>query len=284
MIDALPLEECVQPALPTRSNFIGAIRISVGNGSVARHFWETAMGLHFVDEHEILDAETREIWGIRRGMLRLTRLEMGRDVFPKIDLLEWEGCSGRPIRDARHPWDYGLLALRIPVSDLDARLAQLAQWRCKIDRNGLEACVTTPGGERVLLRQGGEPAVIAVVPSIDSAKGFFRESLRLPNGIPTRAETRFSGAASVDLVQSLRLGALEVMEFQRSADPRPAWATEGRMNVGYTGYCMLSVSAPLRELSLMHAPGGIPVEITSRDSDVRTSASNAHLPISRSAN
>lgn len=282
MIDGVPLEECAQQAL-ARSNFIDAIRISVGNGSVARHFWETALGLYFVDEYEISNAEMREIWGIRHGTLRLTRLEIGRDVFPKIDLLEWEGCSGLPIRDARHPWDYGLLALRIPVSNLDARLAQLAQWRCKVDRNGPEACVTTPGGERVLLRQGGEPGVIAVVPSIDRAERFFRESLRLPNGIPARAETRFSGAASVDLVQTLRLGSLEVMEFQRSADPRPAWATEGRMNVGYTGYCMLSVCAASSQLSLMHSPGGIPVEITSRDSGAPTSANNAHLPMSRSA-
>ena len=37
-----------------------AVRISVGNGSVARHFWETALGLHFVDECEVSDAATRE--------------------------------------------------------------------------------------------------------------------------------------------------------------------------------------------------------------------------------
>ena len=248
---------------------IDAIRISVGNGSVARHFWETALGLHFVEEREISDAETREVWGIRHGALRLTQLEMGRGVFPKIDLLEWEGCSDKPIRDARHPWDYGLLAIRIPVSDLDARLAQVAQWRCKVERNGPEACVTTPGGERVVLREGGEPAVIAVVPSIDNAKGFFEESLLLPNGIPARAEKRFAGAASVDLVQMLRLGVLEVLEFQRSADPRPAGATESRMHVGFTGYCMLSISLQGALRGLMIAPGGIPVEVASRDSGER---------------
>lgn len=244
---------------------IDAIRISVGNGSVARHFWETALGLSFVEEHEISDAETREVWGVRRGGLRVTRLEMGRAVFPKIELLEWEGCSDQPIRDATHPWDYGLLAVRIPVSDLDARLTQVAQWRCKIERkSAAEACVTTPSGERVVLREGGEPAVLAVVPSIEGAKGFYRESLRLPNGIPARAEQGFAGAASVDLVQSLRLGPLEMMEFQRSADPRPAWATEGRMHVGYTGYCMLSVAVEGAVKSMLTGPGGIPIEVTAR--------------------
>ena len=85
----------------------------------------------------------------------------------------------------------------------------------------------------MILRQGGEPAVIAVVPSIEAAKGFFRESLSLPNGIPARAEKRFAGAASVDLVQSLRLGTLEVIEFKRSADPRPSefGRLESRMHV-----------------------------------------------------
>ena len=244
---------------------IDAVRISVANGSVARHFWETALGLHFVDECEISNAETREVWGIRHGSLRLTRLEIEPGVFPKIELLEWEGCGGKPIRDARHPWDYGLLAVRIPVSDLDARLGHAAQWRLKVERNGTEACVTTPSGERVVLRQGGEPSVIAVVPSIDKAKVFFRESLMLPNGIPAQVEKRYSGAASVDLVESLRLGTLDVMEFHRSADPRPAAPTESRMHVGYTGYCMLSVSAAGAKTELLYAPGGIPVEVTSRD-------------------
>lgn len=241
---------------------IDAVRISVGNGSVARHFWETALGLHFVDECEVSDTQTREIWGIRHGTLRLTRLEMAPGVLPRIELLEWEGCSDKPIRDARHPWDYGLLAVRIPVSDLNARLAQVAQWRCKVERNGPEACVTTPGGEQVILREGGEPAVIAVVPSLASAKRFFQESLMMPNGIPVRAEKRFAGAASVDLVETLRLGAIEVTEFRRTADPRPAGETEPRMNVGYTGYCMISVSLPGALPGLRMAPGGIPVDVT----------------------
>ena len=236
-----------------------AVRISVGNGSVARHFWETALGLHFVDEQEVSDPKTREVWGIRNGALRLTRLEIAPGVYPHIELLEWEGCSDKPVRDPRHPWDYGLLAVRIPVSDLDARLALVAQWRCKVERNGAEACITTPGGERVILRAGGEPAVIAVVPSLAKAKGFFNEALMLPNGIPSRVEKRFAGAASVDLVETLRLGALEITEFQRSADPRPAAVTESRMHVGYTGYCMLSISGGIP--GFVHGPGGIPVEV-----------------------
>ena len=140
-----------QPAIAApaaRATMLDAVRISVGNGSVARHFWETALGLHFVSERDVIDSETREIWDIRRGGLRLTRVEIAPVVFPKIELLEWEGCSGRPIREAKHPWDYGLLALRIPVSDLDARLAHIAQWRCKVERNGPEAWVSTPTGEK----------------------------------------------------------------------------------------------------------------------------------------
>jgi len=260
-----------QPAIaaPAKSTVLDAIRISVGNGSVARHFWETALGLHFVSERDIIDEATREVWDIRRGALRLTRLEIAPEVFPKIELLEWEGCSGRPIRDVKHPWDYGLLALRIPVSNLDARLSYLAsQWRSKVDRTSpAEAGITTPTGERVVLREGGEPAVIAVVPSIDAAKGFFHQSLMMPNGFPARAEKRFSGAASVDFIQSLRLGTLEVMEFKRSADPRPAAATSARMHAGYTGYCMLSVTTRSTtgksSIELTSGPGGIPVEIVS---------------------
>ncbi|HEY3739292.1 MAG TPA: hypothetical protein VGL53_05585 [Bryobacteraceae bacterium] len=230
---------------------------------MARHFWETALGLRFVNERDVYEEETREAWDIRRGALRVTRLEIAPEVFPKIELLEWEGCSGQPIRNAKHPWDYGLLALRIPVSDLEARLSQLAQWRCKIDRTGAEACVTTPTGERVVLRQGGEPAVIAVVPSIETSKTFFRDSLMLPNGIPIKAAHQFPGAATVDLAQTLRLGPLEVMEMKRSADPRPAAATEARMHAGFTGYCMLSVtrSASKASIELMRGPGGIPVEV-----------------------
>ena len=252
------------PPEPLRSGVLDAVRVSVGNGSFARHFWETALGLHFVSEREVpsSDHKTRDAWGIRHGALRLTRLEIGPDIFPKIELIEWEGCSSKPIRDPKHPWDFGLLAMRIPVSDLDARLAQTAQWRCKVQRNGPEACLTTPGGERVILRQGGEAAMIAVVPSITTAKGFFRESFMLPNGIPARAETRLSGAASVDLVQSLRLGGLEVLEMRRSADPRPSFDTESRMHVGYTGYCMLSISVRgAASLKVVHAPGGVPVEL-----------------------
>ena len=239
-----------------------SIRISVRYGSVARHFWETALGLHFVWEHAVSDAATREVWGIRNGALRLTRLEIGPEVFPKIELLEWEGCSDLPIRDSRHPWDYGLLSLRIPVSDLDWRLSQVAQWRCNVERNGPEACLTAPGGARVVLRQGGEAAVMAVVPSLDLAKGFFNESLLLPNGIPARVEKGFATAASVDLVRSLRLGSLDLVELARSADPRVAVPTESRMHAGYTGYCMLSVAMTGATHSMRMAPGGIPIEVT----------------------
>lgn len=256
-----------QPAIaaPSRTALLDAVRVSVGNGSVARHFWETALGLRFVSERDVCEEETREVWDIRRGELRVTRLEIAPEVFPKIELLEWEGCSGQPIRNAKHPWDYGLLALRIPVSDLEARLSQMAQWRCKIDRPSAdEACLTTPTGERIVLRQGGEPAVIAVVPSIETSKAFFRDSLMLPNGIPVKAAQRFPGAATVDLAQTLRLGPLEVMEMKRSADPRPAAPTEARMHAGFTGYCMLSVTrsaAGKSSIELMRGPGGIPVEV-----------------------
>ena len=244
---------------------MNAVRISVGNGSVARHFWESALGLHFIDECEVADNATREVWGIRHGTLRLTRLEIGPGLLPRIELLEWEGCSNQPIRDARHPWDYGLLAVRLPVSDLKVRLGHIAQWRCKVERNGPEACVTTPGGERVILREGGEPGVIAVVPSLSAAKAFFHQSLMLPNGVPPRLEKRFAGAASVDVVETLRLGPLEVTEFRRSADPRRAGETDSRMNVGYTGYCMLSVSLAGAAPGLRLGPGGIPVEVTPLD-------------------
>jgi catechol 2,3-dioxygenase-like lactoylglutathione lyase family enzyme len=257
---------------------IESIRISVRNGSASRHFWETALGLRFVAETEVSDRALRGAWGVPEGSLRLTRLEVANEILPKIDLLEWEHCSHRPIRDPRHPWDLGLLALRLPVSNLDQRLHQLAHWRCPVFRgcDDQEATVFTPDGERVVLRQGGTAAVVAVVQSIDDATPFFRQSLQSPNGVPPRTDSSLIGAASVDRVRSRRLGTVEIMELARSADPRPSAPTLERMHPRFTGYCMISAAVEASNVdarlvdrpftgptfaSLACAPGGIPVEI-----------------------
>ena len=257
---------------------IESIRISVRNGSASRHFWETALGLHFVAETEVYDAGLRRVWGVPEGYVRLTRLEVAPEVFPKIELFEWEYCSERPIRDRRHPWDLGLLAVRIPVSNLEQRLKQMTQFRCPAFRNPgeQEATIFTPDGERVILRQGGSAAIIAVVKSIADASPFFRKTLHSPNGVPPRSESSFIGAASVDSVRSLKLGCVELVELARSADPRPSIQTGQRMHPKFTGYWMLSAAIDALDhdanpverpftgrtfASLAQAPGGIPVEI-----------------------
>jgi catechol 2,3-dioxygenase-like lactoylglutathione lyase family enzyme len=267
-----------RPANRGPVSMIESIRISVCNGSSSRHFWESALGLRFVAETEVYDPALRQAWGVAEGSLRLTRLEVAAEIFPKLDLVEWEFCSETPIRDPRHPWDLGLLALRLPVTNLDERLHQIAQWRCPVIRNSAEheATVFTPGGERVVLREGGSSSALVVVRSLDEASHFFRQTLQSPNGIPPRTESSFVGAASVDRVRTRRLGAIEIIELARSADPRPAAATASRMHPRFTGYCMLSASiegsnngTSLVErpftgptlASMAETPGGIPVEI-----------------------
>lgn len=241
---------------------VESVRISVQHGSSARHFWETAIGLRVCGESEITDGERLRAWGMAgAGAVRVTRMELSPERFPKVELVEWENCGGKPIRNPQHPWNYGLLALRVPVTDLRARLDVIAgQWRCPVVRRGDgSAVVTSPAGEQVILAEGGELEAVAVVPSIAAAGSVLSGWFGLKNGFPARSLMGFSGAATVDQMVAKRYEGLEIVEFARSADPRPALDLSDRMNFQYTGYCMLALAGG--SWSVRRGPAGIPVEV-----------------------
>ena len=57
----------VKRAQPIPAAVLDAVRISVGNQSVARHFWQAALGLSVIHECEIGDPLVREVWRIPHG-------------------------------------------------------------------------------------------------------------------------------------------------------------------------------------------------------------------------
>src|SRR4051812_48754877 len=133
-----------------------AIRISVINLAAACHFWETSFGFRLTATTEVHDPTLRRLWETEGGAMHVARLEKLGESFARLELYQWEGCTGEPIRDAGRPWDPGVRELQFRVDDHARTIAHLERLQCQI----LDSSVfVTPFGERCRLVNQPKPAV-----------------------------------------------------------------------------------------------------------------------------
>jgi hypothetical protein len=192
-----------------RVNPLQAIRIGVVNLAAARHFWESAFGFQFAGETEVHDPVLRRLWDTDGGTMQVARLDLQGHVFPRLELFQWEGCEGKPIRDPLRPWDFGVREMNIPVWPNFDR-SRLERLKCRfVD----ESVFINPFGERC--RLAAPPYVALTVPAIEPARSFFGD---------------------------LASGQVEVTSYKRIADPREAMDTAPRMSPRYTGVWMLTTA------------------------------------------
>src|SRR5260221_4068337 len=103
-----------------------AVLICVRDLDAARSFYETGLGLTCTGVTEKIDPDTRSLWGIGDGAIRVARLTRPGDAFGMVELVAWEGNTGEPIRDQSRPSDCGLLTLNFTTLDIERALPHLS--------------------------------------------------------------------------------------------------------------------------------------------------------------
>jgi len=230
-----------------RASPLQAIRIATVNLAAARHFWESAFGFRFVAETEVHDPVLRRLWDTTDGgTVRVAWLDLPDHPCARLELYQWEGCTGEPIRDARRPWDTGVREVCLPSRaglDNDRMRAQLERMQCRF----LAADVfINPFGERCRLSTAA--SVSLTVQELESAEQFFNGFLGWDCEV--RDEVTVAGAATIAPGSRLLFapagsngyGKVEASLYRRLADPRETIATAPRMSPRYTGVWMLTAS------------------------------------------
>lgn len=222
-----------------------AIRISVLNLASACHFWESAFGYQFVREAQADDPVLRRAWEVEGGSLHVARLERPGEPYARLELYQWEYCTGEPARDPHRPWDPGVRELQFQVDDLIRSRAHLERLRCQF--LGDAPVFVTPFGERCRLVSTGiaTASVALTVPSLQEARTFFVDLL----GWTCKELTSGPDAASITSAARLLcssngsgFGRIEASEYRRLADPRPPIDRSIRMSPRHTGVWMLTAS------------------------------------------
>ena len=253
---------------------VRAVILNVSSLEEAKKFYQEALGMECLDEIDDLDASTRALWGLGAGKVRMACMGRPEEPFGRVELLAWDGCSRRPLRDQRRPFDYGILTLNLRTLDLLKAIDHLGKHGAELIAKPIrypyqpgaflyEAMVVGPNGERYTLLQLGEPqplqghvigdvvaTVGTVVPDSASAKAFYVQTLGLAMAFemdePGEMFAPLLGMAS-DFRMRMNLfaagdswtGKIETIEFTApSADRQPACIkTDWRRS----GYCMLSL-------------------------------------------
>lgn len=260
--------------LGMHASSLQAIRLSVANLAVSRHFWESVLGFRCVGETLVNDPFLRRLWGTEGGEMRASRLE--RAGSSRIELFHWEGCTGQAIRDPRRPWDLGVVELQMQYATPE-RLLPLLERHCEILGDGV---FVTPFGERCRLVSGADESVVLSVSTAEESDEFFSGFLGWHLRERRAVGSGYAGAASISLCDAAMYssngggaGCVETSRFVRSADPRVTLPTAERMSPAYTGVWMLTacaerVDAPeatvvevpfvgRRKAVVTRAPGGV---------------------------
>lgn len=220
-----------------RANPLQAIRIGVLNLAAACHFWESAFGFQVVGQTQVDDLVLRKLWEAEGGFLHAARLERPGDPCGRLELYQWEGCSGEPARDPQNPWDPGVRELQFHVADAAKSRWQLERLHCRFPDPDPFVFVT-PFGERCRIVDNGAVAapVVLTVPALAEAREFFETFL----GWSCQEE-----AAATQILCSAGgggFGRIAVSEYRRFADPRLPVDRAPRMSPRYTGVWMLTAS------------------------------------------
>ena len=260
---------------------VRAVLLSVASLESARRFYEIALGMECLGEVDDVDEPVRALWGLGAGRVRMASMGRPENPYGRVELVAWDGCTGRPIRDQRRAFDGGILTLNLRTPDIEKALQHLeahdatiiskpVRYPYRKDIFLYEAMAIGPNQERYTLLQLGEAqpsaghvigdavaTVGTVVPDSALSKVFYADVL----GFKTAFEMDEAGelfAPMLGMAADFRMrmalftagdfwtGKLETIEFSSAyKEFRPvSIAVDWRR----TGYCMLSLNtnAPAR--------------------------------------
>lgn len=255
---------------------VRAVLLNVASLEKARHFYEKALGMSCLGEVDDVDPAVRELWGLGAGRVRMASMGLQEDPFARVELVEWEGCTGRPLRDQDRAFDHGVLTINLRTSDIEKALIHLQAQGAKIIFPPVkypyqpeiflyEAMVIGPNQERYTLLQIGEAqppeghvigdvvaTVGVVVPDSDLARTFYADLLGLDKAFEMDEpgeifapllgmEADFRMRMTLFTSRGCWTGKIEAIEFNLpSGKHQPAQIP---VDWHRTGYCMLSVNS-----------------------------------------
>lgn len=240
----------------------------------AREFYEQGLGMTCLQETTSISEDIRNFWDIGPGAVGMALMAQPDDPFGMVELIEWEGGTGLPIRDQSRPYDYGLLTLNFRTHDINAAVAHLEKFGAKCyappvrykylpDTYLYEVMLEGLNHERYTILQVGEPepagehiigdilaTVGTVAPSGSEALRFYGDHLGLTRSFELKANGEpFSTliGTSEDTQMYMQMftsaenwtGKLEAIKLS-SSSIKPE-STRERMNADYTGYWMISM-------------------------------------------
>ena len=253
---------------------VRSVLLAVDSLKKAREFYEQGLGMICVQETAAISEAIRHFWNIGPGAVSMALMAQPDDPFGMVELIEWEGATGRPIRDQSRPYDYGLLTLNFRTHDINAAVAHLEKFGAKCyappvrykylpDTYLYEVMLEGLNHERYTILQVGEPepagahiigdilaTVGTVAPSGAEALRFYGDTLGLTRSFDLEATGEpFSTliGTSEDTQMYMQMftsaenwtGKLEAIKLS-SSSIKPE-STRERMKAGYTGYWMISM-------------------------------------------
>jgi catechol 2,3-dioxygenase-like lactoylglutathione lyase family enzyme len=252
-------QPCISP--------VNSIVIRVVDLIGARSFYETTLGLTCVGETNEVAADTRLLWGMNAGDVRVARLAKPGEPYGMIELVEWSEGIDEPAR--QQTFASGIFTLNFRVGDFDRAIVQLQTAGAEPISEPLEyeagnrireAMVTTPLGERATILQVGDATLTphplgeavatvgSIVPDLERTIAFYRDALRLKRALTIDQQgapfSTLLGAPPETRLQFALLtsgtGWVGKFEFMQLTLPQANDAVT-RNDGRYTGYWMMSV-------------------------------------------
>jgi catechol 2,3-dioxygenase-like lactoylglutathione lyase family enzyme len=250
---------------------IKTVVMVVKNPDESRRIFEDGLGLKCIGETQTSHKEIGEIWGVSEGNFRIVRMKREGEDFGCIDLVE-NPKAEKPIRDARKPFDYGILTLNFRTNNIEKAVAKLEDCGCKsvseildynVGKPMREKMMILPTGERLTIIQIGEATNDApffneaiatagmVVPSMSDAKRFYTDTLGLTISIKFQASgspfDKLLGVSTLDKLDFATLtadgiwtGKVELLELETGETPIN---TNEFADFSHTGYSFVTFLA-----------------------------------------
>jgi catechol 2,3-dioxygenase-like lactoylglutathione lyase family enzyme len=222
----------------------------VKNLDESRWIYEEGLGLICTGEAETSVEEIGELWGIKRGNLRIARFAREGEDFGCVDLVENIDALS-PMRDYNRAFDYGIMTFNYRTNNIEKAVPMLEKVGCKtvsgileynVGKPMRELMLNTPTGERLtIIEVGGVndelpvfneaiATVGLVVPSMKDAKSFYENGLGLKTAIAFQAAgSPFDSLLGVKKLEKLDFatltsegnwtGKIELLELETGETP-----------------------------------------------------------------
>ncbi len=169
---------------------IKTVVLCVRNLDESRRIFEDGLGLKCVGESQTSHKEIGEIWSVSSGEFRVARFAREGEDFGCVDLVE-NPKAEKPIRDARKPFDYGILTLNYRTNNIEKAVAKLESIGADSVSEILDYNVGKPMREKMMILPSGERLTIIQIGDATDDEPFFNEAIATAGMVvPSMAEAK----------------------------------------------------------------------------------------------